>query len=140
MYHSLEVRLPFLDKEVIELASRIRWDYCLDLDRGIGKLPLRRILRNNNVSPLLPKRGFGAPIERWLHDRFKCRMDNCLRGLDVLAGIPVDRKALIELWTAHEKGQIRRGLFFWRILVLWEWLRWNISCGGTIHAGYQTSL
>ena len=45
MFHSLEVRVPLLDREVIDVASRVDWRSCLDLARRrLGKLPLRHAL------------------------------------------------------------------------------------------------
>ncbi len=126
MFHSLEVRLPFLDKEVIEVASRIRWDSCLDLDRGGGKQPLRKLLANSGIYPSLPKRGFGAPIDRWLRGCLSSRISDCLEGIEVLAGIPVNRKSITKLWSAFQSGQNPRGAVFWRLLLLCEWVRRNI--------------
>jgi len=71
MTHSLEVRCPFLDKDVIELAARLPARMVM---RARGKWILRHATRD-----LLPartrlrvKRGFALPLERWmrrdLHD------------------------------------------------------------------------
>jgi hypothetical protein len=39
MHNSLEVRVPLLDREVIEVASKIDWRDCLHIGQKIGKLP-----------------------------------------------------------------------------------------------------
>ena len=68
MMNSLEVRSPFLDIEVVDLARRIPWQ--LKLRRGATKWILKKALE-----PLLPKqiierpkKGFGMPIGRWMSE------------------------------------------------------------------------
>jgi asparagine synthase (glutamine-hydrolysing) len=66
MLHSLEVRSPYLDREVVELASRV--PSRLLLHAGRGKRVLRHALAPLLPAPVLrrPKQGFGVPIGRWL--------------------------------------------------------------------------
>ncbi len=66
MANSLEVRAPFLDYRLVELAAAI--PAHLKIDRERTKILLRRLAR-----PLLPaeicersKQGFSPPLERWL--------------------------------------------------------------------------
>ena len=66
MFHSLEVRVPILDREVIEVATQIDWRTCLDYERKIGKLPLRHSLARHTANPTLPKRGFTVAMDAWL--------------------------------------------------------------------------
>ena len=66
MAHSLEVRVPFLDDEVVRTCLAIPLNR---LRRGKqGKLPLRRLLADD-LSPCIVKRkkaGFLVPLERWM--------------------------------------------------------------------------
>ena len=68
MLHSLEVRAPFLDLEVVDFARRL--PYTVKLRGGTTKWILKKALE-----PLLPhdiiyrkKKGFGMPIGSWLRD------------------------------------------------------------------------
>ncbi len=65
MASSLELRVPYLDKEVFSLACRLRQEERID--RDIGKAVLRK-----SASALLPhevayrdKKGFPVPIRHW---------------------------------------------------------------------------
>jgi asparagine synthase (glutamine-hydrolysing) len=65
MMHSLEVRAPFLDKDLVDFARRIPSSY--KFRHGQTKYILKKAL-----GPVLPrhilfraKKGFGAPIGRW---------------------------------------------------------------------------
>lgn len=61
MYHSLEVRVPMLDREVIAVAARIDWRSCLDVNEQTGKLPLRHALESRVVSKVGPSAASRCP-------------------------------------------------------------------------------
>src|SRR5262249_11210774 len=71
MFHSLEVRVPFLDREVVETALRVDWRTCLDPDPEVGKIPLRRSLSRHVRYQSHMKRGFDVPMQQWLRGPFK---------------------------------------------------------------------
>ncbi|OGP09056.1 MAG: asparagine synthase (glutamine-hydrolyzing) [Deltaproteobacteria bacterium GWA2_45_12] len=79
MAHSLEVRAPFLDVNVVEYASRI--PYNLKLKGTKTKYILKKALEKILPSEILyrPKKGFGIPISLWLKTELKQEM---LRVLD----------------------------------------------------------
>lgn len=67
MWHSLEVRVPFLDHRLVELACRL--PPCLKIRGWEKKYLLRRM-----ASPMVPrtvmrqrKQGFSSPFAAWLH-------------------------------------------------------------------------
>ncbi|WP_439403052.1 asparagine synthase (glutamine-hydrolyzing) [Bradyrhizobium sp. DASA03068] len=68
MLESLEVRAPFLDNDVVEFARRLPID--VKLRKGVSKWILKRSLRHRLPEDILhrPKKGFGAPIARWLRE------------------------------------------------------------------------
>ena len=71
MNFSVESRFPFLDHEVIELASRIPSN--LKLRRGVGKYILRQVAKKF-IHPsclTMPKKGFGLPVGRWMVSSLK---------------------------------------------------------------------
>lgn len=68
MAHSLELRVPFLDKEVMELAKRIPSDY------RVNEIDTKYVLRRAAADVLpeewakRPKLGFPTPIRHWLRE------------------------------------------------------------------------
>ena len=70
MMHSLEVRCPLLDHEVLELVATIPFHYKLRGD--VSKWILRECVRDLLPPAILArgKQGFGMPLERWLGDDF----------------------------------------------------------------------
>lgn len=68
MMHSLEVRSPFLDINVVDLARKIPSEY--KLRHGETKYILKKALAQILPQDILhrPKQGFAVPIARWLRD------------------------------------------------------------------------
>lgn len=66
MAHSLEVRVPLLDRALAEVAPRISWR--LKLRDGVGKWVLKEALRDLLPEDILfrPKMGFGLPYQVWM--------------------------------------------------------------------------
>ena len=82
MAHSLEVRVPFLDHELLEFAARIPPEYKL---RGMErKHVLRRAVRDLLPASFFDRRkmGFSAPLAVWFRDdlrEFRPAMEEMLK-------------------------------------------------------------
>jgi asparagine synthase (glutamine-hydrolysing) len=121
MFHSLEVRVPFLDREVIDVATRIRWSDCLDVQRGIGKIPLRRSLERHLKFQTIRKRGFGIDINQWIAGPLRGAVEEHVLTRRDLLGLPVRRGALQRMFREHCEGAGRHGPALWTILALCLW-------------------
>jgi asparagine synthase (glutamine-hydrolysing) len=123
MAHGLEVRSPFLDTELVELALRLRPSLKV---RGMS---LKRVLRDA-VADLLPeeilrrpKRGFGVPLDRWFREDLGTYLQATLSAPDArvrahLAAGPVDW-----LIAHHMAGRGNHGQALWMLLTLELFLR-----------------
>lgn len=90
MAAGVEVRVPFLDLELVDLAARIPERFK---QRGReGKWVLKRAMESQLPREVIyrPKTGFGAPLRRWL--------DHELRELvgDTLSGASLRRRGLFD--------------------------------------------
>ena len=68
MAHGLEVRVPFLDKKIVEFAARIPFEYKI---RGLtSKYILKKTFARYLPKEILKQRkqGFTLPISTWLRD------------------------------------------------------------------------
>jgi asparagine synthase (glutamine-hydrolysing) len=71
MAASVEVRVPFLDPELVELAARIPDRFK---QRGrTGKWVLKKAMEPYLPNDVIyrPKTGFGAPLRRWMHHELR---------------------------------------------------------------------
>ncbi|MDF2926922.1 MAG: asnB [Paenibacillaceae bacterium] len=84
MAHSLELRVPFLDKELFELARRI--DVGNRIAGGTTKYVFRKAMQGIIPDPILnrPKLGFPVPLREWLKGPHAGRMLEEIRasGID----------------------------------------------------------
>ncbi|MEX0802444.1 MAG: asparagine synthase (glutamine-hydrolyzing), partial [Candidatus Binatia bacterium] len=122
MHHSLEVRVPLLDREVIDTAARVNWRSCLDLKRKIGKLPLRKSLARHVQRQTQAKRGFEAPMSAWLKGPLKDIFQESVVNRQDILGMPIDRQPLQKMFQAHVTGRTNhtRALWTFLSLALWE--------------------
>lgn len=121
MHESLEVRVPLLDREVIEVATRVDWRSCLDLEARVGKVPLRRSLSRHIQWQSQEKKGFWVPMGDWLRGPLRGLFEEQMLGRRELAGVPLDRTALLEMWRLHQGGyDLGWGLWILLSLSLWE--------------------
>jgi asparagine synthase (glutamine-hydrolysing) len=71
MRHSLEVRVPMLDEDLIAFALSL--PPALRANRGAGKIVLREVAKRRLLSSVAsrPKRGFAVPVDTWVDSDFK---------------------------------------------------------------------
>jgi asparagine synthase (glutamine-hydrolysing) len=122
MYHSLEVRVPLLDREVVDIAARVDWRSCLDLDSSLGKLPLRRALDRHIEFQSQAKLGFSVPMDEWLRGPLLPIFRDKVLGRPEILGLPVNRPALERILTDHVSGRIDYSRWLWTVLslILWD--------------------
>jgi asparagine synthase (glutamine-hydrolysing) len=127
MFHSLEVRVPLLDLELVDLAGRVEPDACLD--GAIGKRVLRQALARH-VPPEripIPKRGFTVPMATWLRRDLRPTVDALLLDRDPFPHGFFDRGALRAWWADHDAGRRDRSRGGWNLLALQLWADRHLS-------------
>jgi asparagine synthase (glutamine-hydrolysing) len=114
MMHSLEVRAPFLDIELVDFVRRIPWQY--KLRGGETKYLLKKALQ-----PLLPKdilyrskKGFGVPIGSWFKSGSVTLDGARLPG--------IEPKCVHERLEAHREGRADERAFLWGALAVGSYL------------------
>lgn len=127
MHHSLEVRVPLLDLEVVDLAARISPDACVE--GSTGKVVLRSALarRVPREQIPLPKRGFTVPMARWLRTDLRPMVLDLLVGDDPFPGGRFDPRGTAEWLDLHLSGRqdLTRGI--WNLLALQLWSRTHLT-------------
>jgi asparagine synthase (glutamine-hydrolysing) len=121
MAHSLELRVPFLDKEVFEVAAGIPVDLKLPPRSVDTKVALRWAL-DGVVPPAIVNRkklGFPTPTRVWLKaDMYEWARDILTNsGADELLDLSFARGLLEE----HRRGDADRSREVWTILVFCVW-------------------
>ncbi|MEX0768880.1 MAG: asparagine synthase (glutamine-hydrolyzing) [Microthrixaceae bacterium] len=121
MFHSLEVRVPLLDLELLDLAQRIDPEDCMH--NGLGKLPLRHAL-GQQVPPEsipIPKKGFTVPMAQWLRTDLRGHVEALLLERDPFPHGFFDRSQLSAWCEDHFSGRLDRHRGLWNLLALQLW-------------------
>lgn len=119
MAHSLEVRVPFLDKEVFALASTLHSDE--KLSHKTTKYIFRHAFRDlvNEETVMRPKLGYPVPVRKWLKDELY------LWAKDIIVNSGgeeyIDKKEALRLLDAHREGKEDNYRKLWVILVFLRW-------------------
>jgi asparagine synthase (glutamine-hydrolysing) len=106
MAHSLEVRVPFLDHRVVELAARI--PSRMKVRRGTGKVLLRRVARGLVPDSVLdkPKVGFmNSGVGGWLRAQLEGDVSRYLLGGSPAVGEWLDPAGLRRLASGVAGGR-----------------------------------
>jgi asparagine synthase (glutamine-hydrolysing) len=121
MAHSLELRVPFLDREVFEVAARLPVDLKLPPRSADTKVALRRALAKV-VPPAIVNRkklGFPTPTRVWLRgEMYDWAMDVMAQSG---AGSLLDLKYAQDLLAAHKREEADHSRKVWTVLVFCIW-------------------
>jgi len=124
MAASTEVRVPFIDKEVVALAFRIS---NRDKIRGFkSKFVLKEVAENWLPKEIVhrSKSSFTMPIRSWIKNDLVEMVDDYLLGNDGLGSRGwFNRDYLTKLVKNDRKGYEDNAQKIWQLLTLEEWLR-----------------
>ncbi len=121
MAHSLELRVPFLDRHVFDVAAALAPALKLPPGSPVTKYALREALRQV-VPPFVvdrPKLGFPTPTAKWLrgelgewaHEIFSSS------GAGELLNLGYARRLL----AVHQRGELDHGRKLWTLLTFCLW-------------------
>jgi asparagine synthase (glutamine-hydrolysing) len=123
MAHSLEVRAPILDHNVIEYAAAVPPD--MKYNRGDKKFILKQALQNILSEEILyrKKQGFSAPLAHWLRGELKEPAQRRLLAADSNLNNFFNPRPLFEIWNAHQSGKRNHATILWTLLMFEHWYR-----------------
>jgi asparagine synthase (glutamine-hydrolysing) len=130
MAHSIEVRPPYLDYRVVELAFSLPGS--LKIRNGVTKFILREAVRDLLPPGILTrkKEGFLLPINAWLLQRFQGFVRAVLAP-ERLAGHGLLRpEAVQRLLDAHYAGQADQATRIWTLAMFQCWYDLYLGGGG----------
>lgn len=121
MAHSLEVRVPFLDKELVEFAQSIPGN--LLLKKGCSKYILKKSLDGivPNEIRQRQKQGFVMPVRQWIRSQWKEEVNYYL-GHDRLQKQGIFNSSYVQsLLDDHLSGKRNYSYKIWNLLVFQLW-------------------
>lgn len=120
MLASLEARVPYLDRRVVELVSA--WPASVKLDFRVTKRVVRELVAKRFPDSISKrsKQGFTVPVGQWfregLREEFEARLFSGSACDDW-----IQRPVVEALWRQHQRGR-DRSLMLWSIFIFAWWL------------------
>ena len=119
MAHSLELRVPFLDKKVFEVASGIPTD--LKTAHGTTKYILRKAAEGIIPDHVLDRKklGFPVPIRHWLKKEMYDWANTIIK--ESQTDHLLDKQVITNLLNDHVTGRSDNSRKIWTVLVFMIW-------------------
>lgn len=120
MAHSIELRVPFLDKKVMETAKKVPTRYRVN---EIDTKYAFRLAAGRALPEAWAKRkkiGFPVPIRNWMKDpKYYEIIKNTFESAD--AAKFFDQRAIVELLTDHRDGKANNARKVWTVYMFLVW-------------------
>ena len=119
---SLEVRVPFLDRRVVEFA--LAQSPHMKIRDGQGKWILRKVLDRYMPRDLVerPKQGFGVPLETWLRGPLREWVEQLINKDRLYREGFLDVNMIHTKWEEHLSGRRNWQHWLWNVLMFQAWL------------------
>lgn len=121
MFSSLEARVPFLDRKIVEFSTQLPLSYKTNGSKG--KLLLRDVLYGYVPKDLIerPKKGFSVPLKKWINCELRDWAEDLLSVQSLERSGVLNVKNLRPLWEDHLSGKQSNEQILWSILMFQSW-------------------
>lgn len=123
MAHSLEIRVPFLDKRIMTFAGQLSGDLLTPLF-GKKKRFLRHALKQHKVGNTIinaPKKGFNVPLVSLFSDQLKPLGHEYFLEKKELFSPWLKEDKIEQIWLDHCAGKVNHGYLLWTLLNFAIW-------------------
>jgi asparagine synthase (glutamine-hydrolysing) len=123
MATSLELRPPFLDHRLVELAFAL--PSSVKVRGGVGKWVVKQVARKYLPDEIVDRRklGFRVPMDSWLRGGLADMAWDLLESPNSLASMLMDRSVVRGLLQRHRTGAANEEARIWPLLSLEVWHR-----------------
>ena len=132
MVHGLEVRVPYLDREIVEYVQQLGAN--LKVRNGTRKWLHRKVCRDFLPPEIInrKKRGFAVNVvDDWFRQSMQGRIKDYLADHQSLLYRYMRHDAVQGLLQRHSSGQDDNHKILFSLVVLEQWLRSSKSAGST---------
>lgn len=122
MQHGLEVRVPFLDSELIDFALNL--DESLKMKKGVQKYLLKEVLYDYVPRHIFnrPKWGFAVPMQEWLQGPLSYLIDDYLKPAKIDEAGILNNAVVQEYVNKYRGGEYFRYHRIWLLIILQKWM------------------
>ena len=121
MAHSIESRVPLLDNDVLEFASRL--PSRLKIRNGLRKFVLKAVAASILPRDIVERRkqGFGVPLSVWFRGRLRELFADTLRSQGSLQRGYFDPAFVRRILDEHLSGRRDHSFRLWQLVVFDRW-------------------
>ncbi|MGB7565441.1 MAG: asparagine synthase (glutamine-hydrolyzing) [Prochlorococcaceae cyanobacterium] len=121
MAASLELRPPFLDRRMLELAFSL--PSSLKMHKGTTKWLVKQVALRYLPDSIVNRRkvGFRVPLDAWFRDGLEAFAWDSLTAEGSFANMNFDRKLVRQLLERHRNGRVNEENRIWTLLCLEIW-------------------
>lgn len=121
MYNSLETRVPFLDKDVVEFSLRLPYNYKYrnNNTKAILRDVLYRYVPRNLIER--KKQGFSIPIEKWLRNELKSSVLDLLSDDRILKQGIFKLEEIKKIKNEFYIDKVNRNILIWNLFIFQQW-------------------
>src|SRR5438445_297768 len=148
MAHSLEVRVPYLDRTVVEYAQRL--DASFKVRNRTGKWLHRQVCKSYLPKRILKrkKRGFAVNVvDDWFHSSLTGELQEVLLDESSLMFGFLNPKAVRSLLKSHQSGRQDNHKLLFSLVMVEQWLRrswsrqdWRMSPASQGIGGFDSHI
>lgn len=122
MFHSLELRVPFIDHRLVEASTEIPSKF--KLHKNNTKKILKDIARKFIPDEIInhKKQGFEAPMGSWLKNELKAYSEKVLITDDEKFNQLFQQKGIRKLMDQHQSGQKKNNKIIFSLIIFKNWL------------------
>jgi asparagine synthase (glutamine-hydrolysing) len=123
MATGVEVRVPFLDKELVEFSLKIPVE--LKMKWVTTKYILKKLMERYLPHDIIyrPKAGFGAPVRSWIINDMEPMIADYLSKENIERRGVFDFKSVQRLIKDNRMGKVDASYTVWSMLAIESWLR-----------------
>lgn len=139
MAQGVEIRVPFLDREMIAWAARIPDN--AKLRGGVTKWVLRKAMEPYLPHDIIyrPKVGFGVPLRSWLRNELKPMLEDLLSPETLAKRGLFDIQAIIELRDNTMNGRVDGSYSLLALMAIELWCRQFVDSDGRANSAIPSS-
>jgi asparagine synthase (glutamine-hydrolysing) len=125
MANSMEVRLPLLDRRIVEYANGLGLPY--KYSQGQSKWMLRQVLYQHVPQSLIdrPKMGFSVPLGDWFKNELRSSLEGCISRIGEDDEIGLDYNMISGVMNEHFSGIRNNANRLWAVYSYVEWVNRN---------------
>ena len=123
MAASVELRPPFLDVDLVELAFSL--PTSVKVRGGTTKWVIKEVARSRLPAEIVDRKklGFRVPLDAWFREGLREMANDLLLGSDSFVGGLMDRDVIARLLATHDRGRRNEEIRIWTLLSLEVWHR-----------------